>query len=144
MGLHDHFTAAQFIEAIAGSGGIISTIAARVGCSWNTAQKYIRKYATVARAYQDECEKTLDVAEAVIIKSIRQEDVQTAKWYLTLKGRERGYMHSEYREVEQRTELSGGVRIEQDDDRVAEVLRILAEAGALESGAAEADAPEVD
>lgn len=66
----DLYTAAQFIEAISGSGGIISTIAARVGCQWHTAKKYIDTYPTVAAAYQAECERTSDIAEGVIIGNI--------------------------------------------------------------------------
>ncbi len=70
MSRTDQYTAAQFIEAISGSGGIISTIAARVGCQWHTAKKYIDTYPTVAAAYQAECERTSDIAEGVIIGNI--------------------------------------------------------------------------
>ena len=61
------YKAADFIEAIPGTGGIITKIAAKVGCSWGTAKKYIDEYATVQVAYQDECEKVLDAAESVVI-----------------------------------------------------------------------------
>ena len=44
-----HYTAKQFIEAIPGSGGIVSTIARRVGCNWYTAKKYIDNYPTVVK-----------------------------------------------------------------------------------------------
>jgi len=37
----DHYKASQFIAAIPGSAGIISIIARRVGCDWNTAKKYV-------------------------------------------------------------------------------------------------------
>lgn len=40
------YTAAQFIEAIPGTGGIISAIAKRVGCDWITAKKYITELIT--------------------------------------------------------------------------------------------------
>jgi hypothetical protein len=33
------YNAQQFIKAIKNSGGIITTIAARVGCDWDTAKK---------------------------------------------------------------------------------------------------------
>lgn len=91
MGRSGNFTAVQFIDAIPGSGGIISTIAKRVGCQWHTAAKYIRRYATVAKAYQDECEKITDLAESVVLKAIQAEDINTAKWYLTMKAKDRGY-----------------------------------------------------
>ena len=100
-GKNGNYTAGQFIEAIPTSGGIISTIAARVGCEWHTAKKYIVEYATVKAAYDDECSKVVDKAESVIIKSLQDDDVSTAKWYLTMKGSDRGYMQT------QRSEISG-------------------------------------
>ena len=88
----NQFKAQQFIDAIPGSGGIITTIAKRVGCSWHTAKKYVAEFATVAQAYVDECEKVLDAAESVIVGDIvENKDTQTAKWYLTMKGGGRGY-----------------------------------------------------
>ena len=93
------YTAAQVIEAIEKSAGIISTIATRLDCAWHTADKYIHKFPTALKAYNDECERVKDRAEAVILKAINAEDVQTAKWYLTLKAKDRGYV--------QRQEVSG-------------------------------------
>ena len=95
-----NYTAAQFIGAIPGSGGIITTIAKRVGCAWNTADKYIKQYATVAQAYADECAKVLDAAESVIVGDIvENKEVQTAKWYLTMKGSGRGYLQKQSHEI---------------------------------------------
>lgn len=91
MAGNNQFKAQQFIDAIPGTGGIISTIAKRVGCSWNTAKKYIDTYSTIKQAYNDECETVLDAAESVILTDIKAKDAQTAKWYLTMKGRRRGY-----------------------------------------------------
>ena len=79
------FTAKQFIEAIKGSGGIISTIASRVDCNWATAQKYIAKYPSIQSAYQDELEKVNDMAVGVLMKSMRDGDVASAKWWLARK-----------------------------------------------------------
>jgi hypothetical protein len=104
----NHYKASQFINAIKGSGGIITTIANRVGCSWHTAKKYIEEYATVKQAYNDELELVSDIAESVVIGNIRaayekqrkdkeQADSTDAKWYLTRKGK-RGY--SEKSEVD--------------------------------------------
>jgi len=96
------YSASQFIVAIPGSAGIISIIARRVGCDWNTAKKYVTQYPTVAAAYQAEIETPLDTAESVVIRNIQlaakqqQEadapvDSTDAKWYLTMKGKNRGY-----------------------------------------------------
>jgi hypothetical protein len=70
MASRPQFKAQEFIDAIPGTGGIITKIAAKVGCSWHTAKKYIDNYATVLQAYNDECEKVLDMAESVVIKKI--------------------------------------------------------------------------
>jgi len=100
VGLNNHYTAQQFISAIPGSGGIKTTIAKRVGCAWHTVDKYVREYPTVAKAYADECEKVLDAAESVIIGDIVDgKEVQTAKWYLTMKGHERGYASKQQQDV---------------------------------------------
>ena len=80
-----NYTTAIFIEAIEGSGGIISTIAAKVGCSWATAQKWIKDYPTVQAAYQDECQRINDMAVSVLLKSIKEGNTQDAKWWLSKK-----------------------------------------------------------
>jgi len=86
------YNAKNFIDAIPNSGGIVSTIARRVGCDWRTAKKYIDDLPTVNQAYQNECERVLDIAESTIIDAmIQDKDVQTAKWYAMQKGRGRGY-----------------------------------------------------
>ena len=89
--MSNQYTAAQFIKAIPGSGGIVSTIAARVGCDWHTARKYIDDFPTVGQVYRDETEKVKDRAESVLIASINDGNTQDAKWYLSKKAKERGY-----------------------------------------------------
>jgi hypothetical protein len=79
------YTAKQFIDAIPGTGGIIATIAKRVGCTWHTAKKYIDEYATVQQAYEDECEEVNDMVVSVILKSIKEGNTQDAKWWASRK-----------------------------------------------------------
>ena len=76
------YTAAQFIDAIENSGGIISAIADAVGCSWNTAKKYIEEYPTVNAAWQNERHRITDKARHNIIKAITGGDIQMSKWWL--------------------------------------------------------------
>jgi len=85
------YTAQQFIDAIPGTGGIVATIARRVGCVWHTAKKYIEAYPTVQQVYQDECEAVLDLAESVVIEAIHDRDMQMVRYYLSTKGKHRGY-----------------------------------------------------
>jgi len=109
MGRSNQYTAAQFIEAIKGSRGIVSTIARRVGCHWNTADKYINEYPTVRAAYDAEKEALLDLSESVVARNIEiaqqiqdnegeMVDTADAKWYLTMKGKGRGYIKSQHLE----------------------------------------------
>jgi hypothetical protein len=86
-----HYTARQFIDAIPGTGGIITAIARKVGCAWHTAKKYIDTYATIQAAYQDECESILDLAEAKVISAMKNDDGQMIRYYLSTKGKRRGY-----------------------------------------------------
>lgn len=95
----EHFTTERFIAAIPGTGGIISDIAHKAGCNWNTVQNYIRRHPTVRRAYEEERERVLDIAEAEVLKSIRAGDMDTIKWYLLLKGQSRGYIRHQRQEI---------------------------------------------
>lgn len=86
------YSTEQFIKAIPGTGGIVSTLAKRIGCDWKTARKYIEEHPTVKQAYDNECEAVLDMAEGVLLKNITAGDSQDAKWYLSRKGKGRGYV----------------------------------------------------
>jgi hypothetical protein len=90
-------TVKELKEAIPGSGGIISTIAKRVGCDWSTAKKYIDASPVLSQMYQNERESILDMAEGVLFKNIREGDSQDAKWVLSRLGKDRGF--SERQEV---------------------------------------------
>lgn len=78
------YTAQQFIEAIPGTGGIVSAIADRVGCAWNTAKKYIDDYATVKTAWQNERNRITDKAQHHIIKAIEGGELSLCKWWVTV------------------------------------------------------------
>ena len=83
------YTAKQFIQAIPGTGGVITSIAAKVGCSWQTAKKYVTVYPTVADVYEAECNKITDAAKSVVIGDIlTNKSVETAKWWLRVKAPE--------------------------------------------------------
>ena len=92
MGKPAQFTAQQFIDAIPGSGGIITHIARKVGCEWHTAKRYIDGHESVKRAYDNECQTVLDVAELELIKSVKSGDLSAIKFYLSTKGKSRGYI----------------------------------------------------
>ena len=100
------YTAEQFIKAIPGTGGIISAIARKVDCEWNTAKAYIDKYPTIKQAYDNECQTILDMAETGLYKAIREGKDWAIKYILSTKGKSRGYV--ERQEV---TGANGGALI---------------------------------
>jgi hypothetical protein len=96
------FKTQQFIDAIPGTGGIVSAIARKVGCAWHTARKYIDAHPTVRLAYDSECESVLDLAEAQTIKAIKDGDTQMIRYYLSTKGKRRGYTERLELEIDER------------------------------------------
>jgi transposase len=96
------------LEAIKGTGGIVSQVAKRLGCDWSIAKKYINKWEKTKKAYDDEREAILDLAESAVYKAIKEGNTQDAKWVLATIGKKRGF--SEKHEVEH----SGAVQIIDD------------------------------
>jgi hypothetical protein len=85
------YTQQQIIEAIKDSGSKISNIAKKLGCSWVTANAYVKKWAETKEAFESEEQKILDVCEATLYKSVQGGDTQAAKWILSTKGKKRGW-----------------------------------------------------
>lgn len=85
------YTKAKTVAAIHGSGGIISTIAKRLGCTWMTARKLTTKWPEAEEAYKDEKEQLIDLAETTLLQAIKGGDISATKWYLGTIGKERGY-----------------------------------------------------
>lgn len=86
-----NYSPKQILKAIEGSFGTISVVAKRLNCNWNTADTYIHKWPETCQALKDENERLVDAAEMVVIKSLEEGDVQTAKYILSTKGKKRGY-----------------------------------------------------
>ena len=62
---------------------------------------------------EDEEETILDMAESTLLKRIKEGDEQSAKWYLSKKGKMRGYGDS--------LAIEGGIQIvyaDKDDERL--------------------------
>ena len=84
-------THTKLMKAIKNSNGIITIIADRLGVCRQTVHKYMNEDAEAKALYESECETVLDIAEVVVIDAIKNQDIQTAKWYLGTKGGKRGY-----------------------------------------------------
>lgn len=85
------YTKDEVLEAIEGSAGILLTVAKRLQCTWDTAQRWVNKWEETKTALKNENEKVLDMAEGQVYKAIQANDLQTAKWVLARKGKERGW-----------------------------------------------------
>ena len=81
-GYNGRLTAQQFIDAIPGTGGIVSAIAERCGCAWNTDRDALDRWPTVERAWKNEPAKVNDKAQHNVISAINGGDLQTSKWWL--------------------------------------------------------------
>lgn len=90
-------TQEQMLEAIKNSQGLISKVQQHLKAiigekvCWDTVEKYVHKWETTEAAIKAEKEAMLDVAENQIFKELLNGDTATAKWYLKMKGKERGY-----------------------------------------------------
>ena len=78
------YTAAQFVKAIKGSGGVVSLIADAVGCQWHTAKKYIHEHPSVFQAWENERNSITDKARHNILMAIDSKDLQMSKWWLSV------------------------------------------------------------
>ena len=106
-------TDVAILEAIKGSGGIMSTIARKLGVTWHTADSWIRESEELMGALKDEKETILDMAESTLLNKIKEGDEQSAKWYLSKIGKLRGYGDS--------VAIEGGIQIvyaDKDDERL--------------------------
>jgi len=85
------FSKAKFLRAIPDTGGVVTRIAERLECERTTVYKYMRRYPDLAAAVENERDKVLDIAEEGVLSALYAGDVATCQWFLTRKGRERGY-----------------------------------------------------
>lgn len=94
-------TKEQMLEAIHGSQGLVSKIQRKLEAilgekiSWDTTEKWIHKWVDAETAVKNEKEAMLDIAENNIFKDMVNGDTTTSKWYLRMKGKDRGYIETQ-------------------------------------------------
>ena len=87
----------QLLKAIEGSQGLVSKVQRKLEAamgekiSWDAVDRLIKKYDKAMEAVRAEKEAMLDIAENNIFKEMVNGDTATSKWYLRMKGKERGY-----------------------------------------------------
>ena len=89
------------LEAIKGSKGLVSKIQRKLEAatsetwSWETVERYLHKWESCEQAVKAEKEAMLDLAENNVFKELVSGDIGTSKWYLRMKGKERGYIETQ-------------------------------------------------
>lgn len=78
-------------ECVAGSSGVLSEVARRMGVSRQTVYTWINDYPEVSEAIEEERQIALDHAESLLYKSIESGDLGAAKYLLSTRGRDRGF-----------------------------------------------------
>ena len=96
----------DLLAAIEDSNGFVTTIAARLHCSWHAADNAIKASAAAMQAIKDEEEKTLDFVEGKAIKKINEGDGAMIRFYLATKGKKRGFTYEEKLEADESAEDS--------------------------------------
>ena len=104
MGRKKSIKEKDLLAAIEDSNGFVTTIAARLHCSWHAADNAIKASALALQAIKDEEEKTLDFVEGKAIKKINEGDGAMIRFYLATKGKKRGYTYDDKLEADESAE----------------------------------------
>ena len=106
MGRKKSIKEKDLLVAIEDSNGFVTTIAARLHCSWHAADNAIKASALALQAIKDNEEKTLDFVEGKAIKKINEGDGAMIRFYLATKGKKRGFTYDEKLETDESAEDS--------------------------------------
>lgn len=96
-----NITKENVLEAIEGSQGLVSKVKRKLEgiigetVCWDTVDAYIHKWPEAEAAVRAEKELMLDLAENNVFKALSKDDLATSKWYLKMKGKERGYVETQ-------------------------------------------------
>ena len=104
MGRKKSIKEKDLLAAIEDSNGFVTTIAARLHCSWHAADNAIKASPAAIQAIKDEEEKTLDFVEGKAIKKINEGDGAMIRFYLVTKGKKRGFTYDEKLEADESAE----------------------------------------
>ena len=104
MGRKKSIKEKDLLAAIEDSNGFVTTIAARLHCSWHAADNAIKASAAALQAIKDEEEKTLDFVEGKAIKKINEGDGAMIRFYLATKGKKRDYTYEDKLEADETAE----------------------------------------
>jgi hypothetical protein len=99
MANKQRYTAGEVIEAVQRARGLLFVAAQRLGCTRQTVENYVKRYATVAQAVEEERQKTIDIAEGKLFEKLQTGESWAIQFILKTLGKDRGYT--------ERTEITG-------------------------------------
>lgn len=93
-------------------GGIKTVAAEKLNVGRTTLYAFLNEHPEIQEADSEIADELLDVAEGQVVIALRSGDLQTVRWYLELKGKDRGYV----RRVETTGKNGGPVETRQKPD----------------------------
>jgi hypothetical protein len=99
-----NFTESELLEAVKSSGGVVDYIAGRLGCSWDTARKYIAQFPTVQDAIEIERCKFHAVAYSKFNEAIKSGERWALERVLDTSARRNGHGLVQHQQVDHRSE----------------------------------------
>lgn len=91
QGKKQEYTVEQVAAALRAGAGIRSAAAAALGCVPNTIKNYIDKYPELEDIRLEIRESMIDLAEGVLLKLIKNENLGATIYYLKTQGKHRGW-----------------------------------------------------
>jgi len=77
-----NFTEDEVIQAAKQSYGVYSYVAKFLGCGQHTAKRYLEKYPTALKVFNNQEEFAIDTCKTTIMKAIENGDVKAAQWFI--------------------------------------------------------------
>jgi len=88
----NRYTEEQIKEALTKAGGFISIACKSLSCTRRTIYNYIDKFPELKDIVTDIREQYLDIAEAALIKNVKDGKSSDIKYFLNTQGKRRGYV----------------------------------------------------
>lgn len=92
MANKNRYTEEQIKDALTKAGGFISIACKSLGCTRKTIYNYIDKFPELKDIVTDIREQYLDIAEAALIKNVKDGKSSDIKYFLNTQGKKRGYV----------------------------------------------------
>jgi hypothetical protein len=98
-----NYTAEQMVEAIRGSGGVVDFVAARLGCGWECARKYIDMHPEAQEAIEQERCKFHSQAYSKFHEAIKKGERWAIERILDTSGRRNGHGLIDHKQIDHTT-----------------------------------------